>query len=278
MNPPVSITAEAPRRSLFHAIVSLFALTLRQELRGKRLLILSLTFLLPTVLIVTINITSKDQPPAGALLFGIVNNLIPHSLLPLTALLYSAGLVRDEVEERTLTYLLLRPIPRSMTYLVKWAATVTTTATITTVFTAVAFAAVYLTSKNPPTDGFWIPAAKTVALFAVAQGAYCSLFGLIGVVTKRSLIVGVAYIGLIEGALASLDTIARKLTITYQLRVVEIHWLSPKLAEEWGIDMSKAPELQTCVLTLLAASVVLAVATACIFSLSEFRIRSSEGA
>ena len=35
------------------------------------------------------------------------------------SLLCSAGVVRDDVEEQTLTYLLLRPLPRSALYAIK---------------------------------------------------------------------------------------------------------------------------------------------------------------
>ena len=44
-------------------------------------------------------------------------NFIPHALAPLAALLYSAGIIQDEVEDQTLTYLLLRPLPRWALYL-----------------------------------------------------------------------------------------------------------------------------------------------------------------
>ena len=50
--------------------------------------------------------------PADALEFALVFMLLPHGLAPLTALLYAAGVVTDEVEEQTLTYLLLRSVPR----------------------------------------------------------------------------------------------------------------------------------------------------------------------
>ena len=43
-----------------------------------------------------------------ALIFG----LIPQAILPLTALVFASGMIQDEVEEQTLTYLLIRPLPR----------------------------------------------------------------------------------------------------------------------------------------------------------------------
>ena len=69
------------------------------------------------------------------LIFG----LIPQALLPLTALLFASGMVQDEVEEQTLTYLLIRPIPRWLIYLVKVVATWLVISALATVFTAAAW-------------------------------------------------------------------------------------------------------------------------------------------
>ena len=60
---------------------------------------------------------SRFPPRAEKLQFALVFNLIPHALAPLAALLYATGIIQDEVEEQTLTYLLLRPLPRWAIYL-----------------------------------------------------------------------------------------------------------------------------------------------------------------
>ena len=93
------------------ALTALAVLTLRQNLRGRRLLVLSLLFLLPVVLAGVVKLVPFPPTPQE-LEFAFIFNLIPHALAPLTALLYAAGIVQDEVEEQTLTYLLLRPLPR----------------------------------------------------------------------------------------------------------------------------------------------------------------------
>ena len=49
--------------------------------------------------------------------------LMPHTLVPLTALLYATGMIHDEIEEQTLTYLLVRPLPKWGIYLTKLLAT-----------------------------------------------------------------------------------------------------------------------------------------------------------
>ena len=57
-----------------------------------------------------VNLASRFPPAAENLQFALIFNLIPHALAPLAALLYATGIIQDEVEEQTLTYLLLRPL------------------------------------------------------------------------------------------------------------------------------------------------------------------------
>src|SRR5204863_396999 len=75
-----------------------------------------------------------------ALEFALVFAILPHGLAPLTALLYAAGVVADEVEEQTLTYLLTRSVPRWLLYLTKLLATLC----VTTALVAVAVVALYV--------------------------------------------------------------------------------------------------------------------------------------
>src|SRR4051794_6585523 len=101
---------KAPESAVRHgvssrALLALFVLTLRQHLRGRRLLVLSLLFLLPSALAVMVRCLPHAPLPQD-LEFAFVFSIIPHTLAPLTALLFAAGILQDEVEDQTLTYLL----------------------------------------------------------------------------------------------------------------------------------------------------------------------------
>src|SRR6266852_6513003 len=112
----------APGRC-FAALGELFWLTLRQHTHGRRLLVLVLLFALACGLAILLRSLSRPAP-AEILEFALVFGLIPHAMAPLTALLYAAGMIQDEVEGQTLTYLLLRPLPKWTVYLTKWLATI----------------------------------------------------------------------------------------------------------------------------------------------------------
>jgi ABC-2 type transport system permease protein len=278
-------TAEAPvrpalvplRRGLdLTALGALFVLTLRENLRGRRLLLLSLLFLLPSVLAVVVRL-APFAPPPEKLEFALIYNLIPHVLATLTALLYAAGIIRDEVEGQTLTYLLLRPLPRWALYLTKLAATILVTSALTGVFTLLTFAVIYANTTEFWDSALLMRALKAVAVMALAQAAYCSLFALLGLVTRWALLGGLAYIVIFEGLLANFDFIGRRLTVMYYFRVLTLRWLDPPSAEGWTLDLTTAASASTCVWTLLGASAVVALLGAALMMGREFRMKTPEG-
>jgi len=78
---------------------TLFTLSLRQFLHGQRLLILSGLALLPAALAVLLRLTNPSEGPTlRQIEFFCLLWLVPQVLLPLTALLYSSGMIMDEQE------------------------------------------------------------------------------------------------------------------------------------------------------------------------------------
>jgi ABC-2 type transport system permease protein len=188
-------------------------------------------------------------------------------------------LAQRQYEQRgQLTYLLLRPLPRWGLYLVKLLATLLVTTMLTAVFTMATLAVIALTASEPATVGLIGRALRIAGLLALAQVAYCGLFGFLGLLIRHSFLAGVAYIVVLEGLLASFPTVARQLTVMYYFRVLAMHWLKPALAQQaWSITLATAPTAQTCVLTLLGVGLVSATAAAIFFAGREFRMKTPEG-
>lgn len=279
MNAPPTAAAEAvvlSRRPDLRALAALFVLTLRQHFRGRRLLVLSLLFALPGVLAAVVAVTSRGAP-AAALEFAFVFNLIPHALAPLAALLYAAGIIQDEVEEQTLTYLLLRPLPHWALYLVRLLATLLVTTFLCVVFTTATFAVIAVTASEPAAAGLIGRAWKMAVLLALTQVAYCGVFGLLGLLMRQSFLAGVVYIAALEGLLATIPTVGRRLTMMYYFRVLVLRWLAPAAGRDWQIDLVTAPPARTCVLTLLTVGIVSALLASLLFAGREFRMKTPEG-
>jgi ABC-2 type transport system permease protein len=279
------------RASRLTALTSLFLLSLRQHVHGKRWMVMGLLFLLPAGLAILIR-TFAPRVPADELEFRIGYMLIPQALLPLLALVYGSGIVQDEQEEQTITYLLIRPIPKWALYLVKLLATLTTTVTLTVFLTVLTYAAIYVGASSEEPD---VPlrCLQSVGIHSLAVVAYCSLFGLLSLVTKRTLMVGIVYIVAIEGVLANLPFGIRLVTVIYYARIVAFrtldfvvqdpHGRSENLADEaWQLNLEKDPqllehtELGTSIMILAIASLVCAILAAFLVWRREFYVKTPE--
>src|SRR5438270_10468653 len=141
------LVAEVPAVPLPHrlelgALATLFWLTLRQHVRGRRLLVLGFLYLLPLGLVLLVrSVESHYQAAEAELVILLV--LIPHTLVPLTALLYATGMIQDEIEDQTLTYLLVRPLPKWGIYLTKLLATLLLVILLAGFFTMLTEAVIY---------------------------------------------------------------------------------------------------------------------------------------
>jgi ABC-2 type transport system permease protein len=270
------------------ALWTLYVLTLRQHLRGKRWMVAGALFLLPAVLAIVLRATAPDVPPVG-LEFIFAFMFIPQALLPLVALLYGSGLIQDEQEEQTLTYLLIRPIPKWGLYVFKLLATLTTTVVLTMIFTALTYVAIY---AGTGAEHILLRCAKAAGLHALAVVSYCSLFGLMSLLTKRTLVMGILYAAIVEGFLANLPMSVRLITVIYYTRIIAYRTLSffiptPQgvqnfAADAWQLNVADDPKLlehptiRTCITVLLTASAVMTIIAALICSRREFHVKTPE--
>jgi ABC-2 type transport system permease protein len=279
------------RDSRLASLWTLYTLTLRQYLRGKRWLVVGLLFLLPAGMAVLVRATSHNVPPI-ALEFLLAHMFIPQALLPFVALLYASGVILDEQEEQTITYLLVRPIPKWALYIVKLLATLTMTVCLVAVFTTITYIAIFFgagaTGENIP-----LRCLKTIAIHSLAVIAYCSLFGLLSLVTTRILVVGIVYAAVIEGMLANLPFGIRLVTVIYYARVIAYRTMAfivpgrrgtdkDFAAEAWQFDirqdptLAEHPSISTCVTVLLVASLVCTLLAAWLCSRREFHVKTPE--
>lgn len=270
---------------------TLYVLTLRQHFHGKRWWVIGFLFLLPVGLAILIRATAPDVPSRG-LEFVLAFMFIPQALLPLVALLYASGIIQDEQEEQTITYLLIRPISKWAIYLVKLLATCTTTVCLAAIFTLLTYAAIYIGS-DIPWDGIIVRCAKAVAIHSLAVVAYCCLFGLMSLLTKRILVAGIIYVAVVEGLLANLPLSIRLVTVIYYTRLIAYRSLdfvvdAPRggptniAADAWQLnlqsdpDLLEHPQLSTCIWVLLIASVVCAALAAWLCTEREFHVKTPE--
>jgi ABC-2 type transport system permease protein len=268
---PVNLSRGVP----VSAVAELLAITSARQIRGRRLLGLCALFSLPVVFALLAR--RFDDPYDAAdveriLVFG----LIPQALLPLSALLFASGMVQDEIEEQTLTYLLIRPIPRWLIYLAKLAATWLVTSVVTSIFTSASLAVVYWGTDDFAPLALLGRAVGLCGLLSLSLLAYVAIFGALSLLIRRSLLLGVAYIVIFEGVAANIDFVFRHLTVMYYMRTLSVRWLEVP-GRDWAINLATAPGVAECLVCLAAAAVVPAIIGALVFRTREFRVKTPEG-
>ena len=178
--------------------------------------------------------------------------------------------------------LLLRPMPRWGVYVAKLLATVCTTTLLVVCATAALYLFIYWGTPELWDEVLPVRFPRLAAIMALGQLTYCVLFGLLGLLTRRSLIAGVAYIVAVEGFLASLDFVARTLTVVYYVRILSLRWLglpqdmTRRFLSDWSIDLELVPTARECVARLVVFSLLAAAATALWFSRREFHVKTPE--
>jgi ABC-2 type transport system permease protein len=281
------VDSQAPGYSSLLATWTLYVLTVRQHLHGRRWLVMAILFSLPVGLTILIR-TTADQLPIKVAEIVIAFMLIPQALIPIVALAYAAGIIRDEQEDQTLTYLLIRPIPRWAIFTVKLLATLSTTVSLTTIFTALCFVSIYAGSDVPFGEAS-TRCLKTIVVHDLAVITYCCLFSLISLMTNWVLIVGILYSVVIEGLVANLGFSIRSITVIYYCRTIAYRWMDFKVtdrgrtedlaADVWKIkpeSVGDMPSIQTCVTVLLVASLAFTAIGSLMCARREFHVKTPE--
>ena len=275
------VSALQPRTSGVETVAlwALFTLSLRQFLRGKRILILGFLALLPAGLALFFRLSDdRDAPkPPKMIEFDCLFYLIPHVLLPLTALLYGSGMILDEQEEQTLTYLLIRSLPKWAIYVTKLLATMCICTALGFVFVVLTYTTTYLGSGQF-FEVFPLKMLGTFFVMTLSMITYAAVFGCLSMMVQRAMIVGIIYIVAVEGVMANLDFAVRKLSVMYYFRVLSLNWLSldSKMSDTWTIPLGSAPEPITCVLILLGVTVAATFLAVRVFSQREFYVKTPE--
>lgn len=147
---------------------------------------------------------------AGVLVFGFI--------LVIMAVIFGTGVISQEVEQKTITYLLTRPVPRWRIALVKFAAA----ALAITVTLWLAAAALALVSFGP--SGLSLQRlGRDLLILPLGSLAYGSLFLLVATLFHRPLLWGLAYAFGWETWVALLPGHFQKFSLMAYLRVLAPH-------------------------------------------------------
>lgn len=210
-------TSGAPARhiSATGQFVTLYTMQLRRLLRARKTIVLGVLQLLP-VLGVLFYALFRDID-GMALFRDFTSQAVLIFMLPLAALFYGGPSVVDEIEGRTLTYMTLRPLPKPVLFLGKWAAGATIATGMMLVVVGVLFA-VCLPSF-PDTSSALGQLARFGAATVFGTLIYSAICASLGALFTSSIFSGVLYLILFELILAQSPEVDL-LSVRYYLRAV----------------------------------------------------------
>lgn len=221
-------------------------LTIRQFLRGKSLLVVagifgfSVLFALFRYLPGGSDSVRDIREVMGSKIFL---DIFAATLLPLGTLILATAAVGDEIDDKTLQYLTLKPISRTRIVLEKFLAVLLVTIPIAWIMLLVTYAVQCWGYVDETRDMIWPMLAATLAGI-IGFGA---LFMLVSMVIQRALLVGIFYVFVWESALSRFLTGIRSISIRHYSQSLFVRMLDDRRIRLDG------PSAETTILITIAA-------------------------
>jgi ABC-2 type transport system permease protein len=192
--------------------------TLRDLLRPKKLVAVAILILLPLLVLLVLHIRHHHNMTERDFYDNLSTFLVYNFVLVILSVIFGTGVITQEVEQKTIVYLLTRPVPRWRILLMKYAATVTMT-TVTTWLASLCLALATVGTKGLTHCGL----PRDMGMLVVGALAYGALFLLVATLVERPLMFGLLYAFGWESWVPSLPGNFKYLSLMAYLRVLAPH-------------------------------------------------------
>ena len=210
--------------SLPAASLRIFDLSLGEMLWSRRTVFLALVVGGPVLIAIVLRaldlfgllrVTDGSLRVTGPSIFALmISYIFLRFITPILGIFYGTALMADEVEDKTLTYLFSRPIPRSAVLIGKYLAYLAATTLIILPSVVLVYFLVV------PIGGGSIAAAfptllRDLALLALGLSVYGALFAAVGAWLKRPVLFGIFFAFGWENFAMVLPGYIRRFTVVY---------------------------------------------------------------
>jgi ABC-2 type transport system permease protein len=220
------------RPTRFYSAWRIFDLSLADMLWSRRSVFLALLTGGPVLLAALIRFASIVEPAAlpqlngarvrGDGLFGLmIWMMYVRFIVPILGAFYGTSLIADEVDDKTITYLFVRPIPRGAILIGKYLAYLTCTVLLVLPSVVIVY---FLIVPIGGSVGASFPAfAADLGVLALGLAAYGAVFAFAGARLKRPLVVGLVFILGWEPGVLLIPGYLRRATVAYYLQGLVPH-------------------------------------------------------
>jgi ABC-type transport system involved in multi-copper enzyme maturation permease subunit len=227
-------TASTPPREpgTLPSALRIFDLSLGQMLWSRRSVFLGVLLGGPVILAIALRVISElytsgfrvnGAMAGGATIFGMMIWLLYiRFIIPILGVFYGTALIADEVEDKTITYLFTRPIPRSAVLLGKYLAYLV--CTVLLVLPSVVLVFFLIVPIGGGSIGAAFPSlVKDLGMVALGLAAYGAVFSLVGTRLKRPLVAGLVFAFGWEPGVLLFPGYLKRLTVAYYLQALVTH-------------------------------------------------------
>jgi hypothetical protein len=231
----VTASPTAPVRAqptLGTSVLRVFDLSLGEMLWSRRSVFLGILLGGPVVLAAIVRIAASASVGGvqvngagvgGSAIFGMMIWLLYiRFIIPILGVFYGTALIADEVDDKTITYLFTRPIPRRAVLLGKYLAYLA--CTVLLVLPSVMLVFFLIVPTGGDSIGAAFPALlKDFGMLIVGLMAYGAVFAVVGTRLKRPLVIGLVFAFGWEQAVLLFPGYLKRLTVAYYLQALVTH-------------------------------------------------------
>ncbi len=226
-------TSDAPRPappSMFEAARRVFELSFGQMLWSRRTIFMALVVGGPVLLALIFRVVELLGMPAmrvngvrvaGSSIFGVmIWMLYVRFIVPVLGVFYGTALMADEVEDKTITYLFTRPIPRGAVLLGKYLAYLACTSLVVLPSVMLTYFLVVPFGQVP---GTFVSVVLDLGILGLGLAVYGALFAFVGARLKRPIVSGLLFTFGWEQLALALPGYLRQFTVAHYLQALVPH-------------------------------------------------------
>lgn len=218
--------------SFWNAVLRVFDMSVNQMLWSRRTVFMALATGAPVAIAILLRVIHEmgmssfrvnGVPVPGPVIFGgMIWLLYLRFVVPVLGAFYGTSLISDEVEDRTITYLFTRPVPRGAVIVGKYLAYLVCTGLV--VLPSVTAVYLLITPIAGGSIGATFPQLLTdLGLLALGLGVYGAVFALIGALVPRPLVAGLILIFGWEQVALVVPGYLRGFTVAHYLQALVPH-------------------------------------------------------
>lgn len=220
------------RPALLTSAARIFDLSLGQMLWSRRSVFLALVVGGPVALAAALRLaetfglmfTFTRPRPVGTMVYGMMIWLIyVRFLVPVLGVFYGASLIADEVDDKTLTYLFTRPIPRSAVIIGKYFAYLVCTVLLLLPSAVIVFFLTVPLGRGASIGELFPTLLTDLGMLALGLAAYGAVFAFVGARLTRPLVAGLVFALGWEPAVLIAPGYLKRATVAYYLQALVRH-------------------------------------------------------